>query len=135
MNRLFARLGTLALAVPLALGAGPAQASPPLVSVTVPGCWGAGDDSTIVCNLTVSMYQPTVTPGVFYVRVCAGDCHDVPVQNVTVGPETDVCYAYTDGGGSPRSGCVLDKQANFSLQPVIDMLRCDPGNDAFCTYV
>ena len=134
MNRVLARLATLAVALPLALGAGAAEASP-LTTVTVPGCWGAAGDSTIVCNLSIDVFQPKIEPGVFYLRICAGECHDVPVQNLTVGPETDVCYRYTDGGDRPVSGCVNDANWDFTLRPVIDALRCDPGNDAFCTYV
>lgn len=135
MNRVFARLATLAVALPFAVGmvAGSAYAQ----SVTVPGCFGGGTDETIVCDLTITAETPSVSIGVVYVKVCAGACNNVPVQWVTPTAAAALCYDYKDGAGRPVHGCASDwytvNMPSLS-QLALDLVRCGPSSTLLCAY-
>jgi hypothetical protein len=138
MNRMLARLSTIAAAAPLAaavLVGGTAHAQS--VSVTLPGCWGAG--GTIYCNVTLSAQTPHPNIGVVYVKGCAGDCYDIPVQWVDPNsPSADLCYSYQDGNGYGHSGCGTDVTRVVTLpslqQIALDLTRCGGTSASFCTY-
>jgi hypothetical protein len=133
MKRLLSRAATLALTIPFATVAvaGAAQAQ----SVTVPGCYGAGSNENIVCNLTFTAETPGVAIGVFYVKACAGECYNVPVQSVGTTTGAQLCYDYQDGAGTPHHGCAsdwLNVGINQSVADVVvGLLGC---GSAVCTY-
>lgn len=110
MNRMFARIATLAVAAPFATAmfAGGAQAA--TNSVHVPGCFGAGvDSSTIVCDLTLTVQTPEPGTGAVYVKACVSACSDIGVPTVTTTGPTSVCWTYTGPNGqNPQSGCADD---------------------------
>lgn len=109
--RLLARAATFALAVPLTLAglAGSAAAAPDH-TVTVPGCYGVQLDQLIVCDLTVTVTEPTTEVYNVWVKVCTGQCGYVPVPLVRPGERGEVCYRWFDGAGNPNGGCVGDDQ-------------------------
>lgn len=107
MKRTLSRLFAVAVALPLTVGvmSGTASASH---GATVPGCYGAGTNQTVICNLTVSVgvpvgaetYQTTVP-------VCVGTCQQVPVTlaRTTPGEPVVVCYSYNTLGGPTVGNC------------------------------
>jgi hypothetical protein len=135
MNRVFARLATVAVALPFAAGmvAGSAHAE----TVTVPGCFGAGSNDTIVCDVTVTGTRPSAHIGVAYVRVCAGECQDVPVQWVQPTTGADLCVDYKTGAGTPKRECASENLGVIvtpTLNPyVFDLLSCS-GGSLLCAY-
>ncbi len=144
MKRSLARVATIALAIPFAVGvvAGAAQAQ--TLTVPVDGCYGAGSDDTIVCDLAVSVTTPEPAFSVVYVKACAGSCYNVPVTWAGTSTDTHVCYTYQDGAGNPYDGCATDYTnivglggtttlTNLLKDIVLDLGSCGSGG-AFCTY-
>lgn len=111
MKRTLSRVLALAAALPLAAGltagltTGTALASH---TVDLPGCYGAGTNQTVICNVKVTVgvpvgaetYQTTVP-------VCVGSCQQVPVTLVrtTAGEPATVCYSYNQLGGPTVGAC------------------------------
>lgn len=133
MNRTFARLATLTLAIPFTIGivAGAAQAE--AYSITVlPGCWGGGDDETVVCDLTLTAVRPDLVPETVYVRVCLGTCQYYPVSNPTFKGRTDVCYSYRDGADNAQGNCFGGYSA-VEIGPVlVGLLPCSSSIAPAC---
>jgi hypothetical protein len=126
MKGLLVRLATIAGAVPAAVVlAGPAYAEP--VTLTVPGCYGAVFDETIVCNLTITAAPPEIGFEPVWIKVCVGSCHEVPVATVVLTSPAQLCYAYTDGAGRPAGDCIRDiLGAMPAIKPLIlERLSCE----------
>lgn len=125
MKRTLKRIAAVVVALPLAVGlsAGSANASH---TVTVPGCFGAGSPSLVICNLTVKVgvpagaetYQTTIP-------VCAGTCQNVPVTLVrtTAGEPTQVCYSYNTLGGPTVTTCYSPDTAGPWIDYVVQAVQ------------
>jgi len=129
MNRMLARVATLVVAIPFAtaMATGAARASDP-VEAEVPGCWGAGD--TIVCDVVVSAHGTHTTFEAMYVKVCAGECHDIPVTWVDPGLQAaQVCYSYEDIQGGTHGGCLLGAIGTLDItEIVVNLFDCNASN-------
>lgn len=137
MKRMLARVATLTATLPLAvaLAAGSASANDP-ITTTVPGCWGAGD--AIVCDVKVTAHgaHPSFEP--MWVKVCAGDCHDIPVTWADPGADAvAVCYSYKDIYGGTHGACATDAMVSIDLSDlVIDLFGCSTTRsiEGACVY-
>ena len=140
MKRTLARLTTLAAALPLAAGlvAGSTAVHAQDIPVTLPGCWGAGGNSTIYCDITLTAKTPHPEIGLLYVRACAGDCYDIPVQWADPHtPDADLCVEYRDGAGNHHGACGSE-YVNYSTD-IFNVLRniivnLFPCGAATCVY-
>ncbi|HEX8003310.1 MAG TPA: hypothetical protein VF519_11510 [Mycobacteriales bacterium] len=96
-----ARLALLLLAAPLAFAPAASAAGP-----TVPGCWGAGDNT--YCDATVRVAGAST--GSNPTPVCAGSCVYVGVPSAQVDDVLTfaVCLDHRTASGSARSTCAGD---------------------------
>ena len=125
MKRTLSRVLTLAVALPLAIGAVSGSAHAEEIA-KLPGCWGGVTPAAIVCNLTITAGVPyDVETYQTSVPVCAGTCQNVPVTlaRTKPGEPLSVCYSYTNGAGVPVSNCVDQNDVNPLVDTAIELAQ------------